>query len=138
VDLHIGGESLMRGGTELSRVRGLGSAHEGARHWWQQRLTAFGNLFLILWLIFSLLRLPDLSFETVRGWLQSPIVAVPMALIVINTFWHMKMGLQVVIEDYVHGPSRIVSMAILHIWTFGAGGLALFSILKVALTGTPS
>ena len=128
----------MRCGTELARVRGLGSAKEGAHHWWRQRLTAFGNLFLILWLIISLLRLPNLDYTTVYSWLQSPIVAVPMALIVINTFWHMKLGLQVVIEDYQHGSSRIVAMALLHIWTFGAGGLALFSILKVALTGTPS
>jgi succinate dehydrogenase / fumarate reductase, membrane anchor subunit len=128
----------MEGGTELSRVRGLGSAHEGAHHWWHQRVTAFGNLFLILWLIISLLCLPGLEYDTVRGWLQSPLVAVPMALIVINTFWHMKMGLQVVIEDYVHGPGRIMALALLHFWTFGAGGLALFSILKVALTGTPS
>ena len=89
-------------------------------------------------LIGSLIMLPDLGYETVRGWLQSPLVAVPMALIVINTFWHMKMGLQVVIEDYIHDSSRIVALAALHIWTFGAGGLALFSILKVALTGTPS
>jgi succinate dehydrogenase / fumarate reductase, membrane anchor subunit len=138
VGLYIHEDDLMRGGSELGRVRGLGSAKEGAHHWWHQRVTAFGNLFLILWLIFSLLRLPDLGFETVRSWLQSPLVAVPMALIVINTFWHMKMGLQVVIEDYIHGGSRIVSMAILHIWTFGAGGLALFSILKVALTGAPA
>ncbi len=128
----------MRGGSELGRVRGLGSAKEGAHHWWRQRVTAFGNLFLILWLIFSLLRLPDLGFETVHSWLQSPIVAVPMALIVVNTFWHMKMGLQVVIEDYIHDSSRIVALAALHIWTFGAGGLALFSILKVAVTGTPA
>ena len=128
----------MRGGSELARVRGLGSAREGAHHWWRQRVTAFGNLFLILWLIISLIRLPGLDYDTVHGWLQSPLVAVPMALIVINTFWHMKMGLQVVIEDYNHGSSRIVAMLLLHFWTFGAGGLALFSILKVALTGTPS
>ncbi len=126
----------MRGGSELARVRGLGSAREGAHHWWHQRVTAFGNLFLILWLIFSLVRLPDMSFVTVHGWLQSPIVAVPMALIVFNTFWHMKMGLQVVIEDYIHDSSRIIALAALHIWTFGAGGLALFSILKIALSGT--
>ena len=125
----------MRGGTELARVRGLGSAKEGAQHWWRQRVTAFGNLFLILWLIASLLRLPDLGYATVHGWLQSPIVAVPMVLIVANTFWHMKMGLQVVIEDYQHDEARIVALALLHIWTFGAGGLALFSILKVALSG---
>lgn len=128
----------MRGGSELGRVRGLGSAKEGAGHWWRQRVTAFGNLVLVLWLVLSLLRLPGLDYETVRTWLQAPIVAVPMALIVINTFWHMRMGLQVVIEDYQHDEARIVALAVLHIWTFGAGGLALFSILKVALSGTPT
>lgn len=127
----------MRGGSELGRVRGLGSAREGAHHWWRQRVTAFGNIALILWLILSLLSLPDLGYETVRTWLQSPLVAVPMALIVVNTFAHFKMGLQVVIEDYQHDESRIIALALLHIWTFGLGGLALFSILKVALTGTP-
>ena len=128
----------MRGRTELGRVRGLGSAKEGAHHWWRQRVTAFGNLFLILWLIVSLLRLPSLDYVTVHGWLQSPLVAVPMALIVVNTFWHFRLGLQVVIEDYQHGPGRIVAMALLHIWTFGAGAVALYSILKITLSGTPS
>lgn len=128
----------MRGGSELARVRGLGSAKEGAKPWWRQRVTAFGNLFLILWLILSLLRLPDMGYTTVYAWMQSPLAAVPLALIVINTFAHFKMGLQVVIEDYQHDDARIVAMSILHIWVFGAGGLALFSILKVALSGTPS
>jgi succinate dehydrogenase / fumarate reductase membrane anchor subunit len=126
----------MGSGTELGRVRGLGSAKHGATHWWAQRVTAFGNLFLMLWLVFSLVRLPNLNYETVHSWLQSPLAAVPMALIVLNTFWHFKMGLQIVIEDYQHDASRIVAMALLHVWTFGAGALALFSILKVALSGT--
>ena len=125
-------------GTPLGRVRGLGSARHGAGHWWRQRVTAFGNLFLILWLIMSLLRLPDLGYETTRAWMQSPLVAVPLLLIVANTFWHFKLGLQVVIEDYQHDEARIIALALLHIWTFGAGGLALFSILKIAFTGTPS
>lgn len=124
--------------SELGRVRGLGSAKEGAHHWWRQRVTAFGNLVLILWLIGSLLRLPDLGYDTVRTWLQSPLAAVPMILIVLNTFWHFRLGLQVVIEDYQHDESRIIAMGLLHFWTFGMGGLALFSILKIAFTGTPS
>ncbi|MFM9978357.1 MAG: succinate dehydrogenase, hydrophobic membrane anchor protein [Sphingomonadaceae bacterium] len=128
----------MRGGSDLGRVRGLGSARHGAGHWWMQRVTAFGNLALVLWLIISLLRLPGLDYGTVRGWLQSPLAAVPMALIVINTFWHFRLGLQVVIEDYQHDESRIIMLALIHAWTFGMGGLALFSILKVAFTGTPS
>ena len=125
-------------GTELGRVRGLGSSKHGTGHWWLQRVTAFGNVILLTWLIVSLLRMPSFEYEAVHSWLQSPLTAVPMALIVINTFWHFRMGLQVVIEDYAHEENRIILMALVHIWTFGAGGLALFSILKVALSGTPS
>lgn len=121
--------------SELGRVRGLGSAKQGPHHWWLQRVTAFGNLILIPWLVIALLRLPSLDYEVVRGWLQSPLAAVPMALIVINTFWHFRLGLQVVIEDYQHDESRIILMALVHFWTFGMGGLALFAIAKVALAG---
>lgn len=128
----------MKGGTELGRVRGLGSAKHGAQHWWMQRVTAFGNLALVLWLILSLLRLPDFDYETMRSWLQSPLVAVPMMLIVINTFWHFRLGMQVVIEDYLQDEARIAAMVALWFGTLLMGGLALFSILKIALTGTPA
>ncbi len=126
------------GGTELGRVRGLGSARHGAGHWWQQRMTAFVNIFVMLWLVMSLVLLPNLEFDTVSGWMQSPLVAIPLAVIALNTFWHFKMGLQVVIEDYQHGAARVVFLGLLNIFTFGGGALALFSILKVALTGTPA
>jgi succinate dehydrogenase / fumarate reductase, membrane anchor subunit len=125
-------------GTGLGRVRGLGSAKHGAGHWWLQRVTAVGNILLVLWFIFSLLRLPDMGYMTVTKWLGSPLAAVPMALLVINVFWHFRIGLQVVVEDYVHGGMRIITMGFLHLWTFGAGGFALYAILKIALTGTPS
>ncbi len=128
----------MKGGSDIKRVRGLGSAKHGAGHWWQQRMTAFVNIILMLWLVVSLVRLPNLDYGLVRGWMQSPFVAVPLALIVLNTFWHFKMGLQVVIEDYQHGASRVVFLGLLNIFTFGAGALALFSILKIAVTGTPA
>lgn len=127
----------MGSGTGLGRVRGLGSAKSGSHHWWLQRVTATGNILLVLWLIFSLLRLPSLEFELVRSWLAHPLAAVPMALLVINVFWHFRLGLQVVIEDYVHGGARILTMALVHLWTFGAGAFALFSIFKIAFTGAP-
>ena len=123
-------------GTELGRVRGLGSAKHGAGHWWRQRVTAFANIVLMFWLLVSLVRLPSLEYGIVRGWMQSPLVAVPLIAIVLNSFWHFKLGLQVVIEDYQHGESRIVALALLNLWTFGAGGFALFAILKIALGGT--
>jgi succinate dehydrogenase / fumarate reductase, membrane anchor subunit len=125
----------MGSGTGLGRVRGLGSAKHGAGHWWLQRLTAGGNILLILWLIFSLVRLPVFDHAAMIAWLSSPLAAVPMALIVLNTFWHFRLGLQVVIEDYVHGGMRVVTLGLLHLWTFGMGGFALFAIFKIAFTG---
>ena len=128
----------MNGGTELGRVRGLGSAKDGAGHWFTQRLTAFANVILILWLVLSLARLPGLDYDLMTEWMRSPLVAVPLMLIVVNTFWHFKLGLTVVIEDYQHDHTRIVLLGLLNLFTFGAGALALFSILKVALGGTPA
>ena len=122
-------------GTELGRVRGLGSAKEGARHWWWQRVTAFGNLLLILWFIISLLRLPTLDYAVVTSWLSAPLPAALMALLVINVAFHFRLGLQVVIEDYFHGGGRIVALGFVHVWTFLMAAMALLSILKIALGG---
>ena len=122
-------------GTELGRVRGLGSAKSGTHHWWRQRVTAMGNVLLLLWFAFSLLSLPSFDYEIVHGWLASPVNAVLMALLVVNVCTHFRLGLQVVIEDYAHGGSRIVALGLLHIWTFGCGGFALFAIIKIALGG---
>lgn len=125
----------MGGGTELGRVRGLGSAHHGASHWWRQRVTAFVNIALISWLVASLVALPSLDYPVVHAWMASPFVAVPLLLIVLNTFAHFRLGLQVVIEDYQHNETRVVLLALLTLFTFGAGALAAFSILKVAFSG---
>lgn len=122
-------------GTQIGRVRGLGSAKEGAHHWWLQRVTAFGNLVLIPWFIISLVRLPSLDYAIVSGWLASPLPAVLMALLVINVCYHFRLGMQVVLEDYVHGGSRIIALGILHLWTFAMGAAALYAIFKLAFTG---
>lgn len=128
----------MGSGTGLGRVRGLGSAGHGSHHWWLQRVTAVGNLLLVLWFIFSLLRLPSLDYIVVTKWLASPLAAVPMALLVVNVCWHFRLGLQIVIEDYVHGGMRVVTLGLLHLWTFSMGAFALFAIFKIAFTGTPA
>ena len=122
-------------GTGIGRVRGLGSAKTGAHHWWMQRLTAGGNILLLLWFLLSLLRLPSLDHKMVIQWMQSPLVAVPLLLLVVNTFWHFRLGLQVVIEDYQHDESRIVAIVLLNFYTVGAAALAIFAILKVAFGG---
>ena len=124
-------------GTELGRVRGLGSSHEGTHHWWRQRVTAGSNLLLVTWLLLSVARLPGYDWPTVHDWLRSGWAAVPMALLIGSVVYHFRLGLQVVIEDYAHAESRIVLTVLLNAYTALIAGIALFAILRVAL-GTPA
>ena len=123
----------MRGGTELGRVRGLGSAHVGVDHWWHQRLTAGANLLLMAWLLISIARMGAYDYASMHAWLSSGWVAVPMALLVLSVFWHARLGLQVVIEDYAHHEGRVVLLVLLNVFVIALGATAVFAILKVAL-----
>jgi succinate dehydrogenase / fumarate reductase, membrane anchor subunit len=122
-------------GTEIGRVRGLGSAKSGAHHWWTQRLTAGSNFLLIAWFLISLARLPAYDYATVTAWLSAPLAAVPMALLVASVFWHFRLGLQVVIEDYQHDETRVVALVALNFYAVAMAAFAIFSILKIAFTG---
>jgi len=120
--------------TPLARVRGLGSAREGAHHWWIERLTSVSTLLLFIWLLVSLLRLPALDHATVTEWLKDPLAAVPMLLLILSTFWHLKLGMQVVIEDYVHEEGwKFLSILLLNFATILGAAFALFAVLKIAL-----
>ena len=126
----------MAGGTPIGRVRGLGSAHHGAHHWIVARITAISNLILMTWLLVSFLLLSDFSYASVSTWLSSPIAAVPMILLVISTFYHAKLGLQVLIEDYIHEPgSKFALLAALNLAAIGGGAFAAFSVARLAFTG---
>lgn len=127
----------MKGGTSLGRVRGLGSAREGSHHWLAQRLTALGNVVLGVWLFVSLL-LGDLtSYSAVRGWVADPLVALPLMLFLVCVFYHLKLGLQVLIEDYVHGDAgRLFALVALNFFVFAGAAYGLFAVLRVALAGT--
>ena len=85
----------------LGRVRGLGSAKEGVSHWWAQRLTALALVPLALWFVASVAMMTGADHESVRAWAASPVVAGLLILLIVATFYHMALGLQVVIEDYV-------------------------------------
>ena len=128
----------MGNGTELGRVRGLGSAKEGTHHWWHHRLTAGSNLFLMLWLVISVARLPAYDFGGLHAWLASAWVAIPMILLIVSVFYHFRLGLQVLIEDYQHDESRVVTMVLLNFFTITAAAIAIFSILRIALSGVPA
>lgn len=126
----------MGNGTSIGKVRGLGSAHEGAHHWLLQRFTAIGNLVLMGWLIASFILLPNLQYQTVAAWIASPISATAMVLLIISLFWHARLGLQVVLEDYVQDAgTKFGLFALLNIAVFGGGALAIFSVAKLALGG---
>ena len=125
----------MGDGTSIGRVRGLGAAKEGTHHWWHQRLTAGGNLLLVLWFILSIARLPGYDRATLTAWIASSWVAIPLILLVCSVFYHFRLGLQVCIEDYSHGPGRIAWIVLLNAFTIVAGGIAIFSILSIAFIG---
>ena len=122
-------------GTGIGRVRGLGSAKAGTHHWWQQRLTAGSNLLLVTWAVVSLFRLPLHDYKALVLWLSTPWVSVGLILAVVSVFYHLRLGLQVVIEDYQHDFSRIIAIVLLNFYAVGGAALAIFAILKIALTG---
>jgi succinate dehydrogenase / fumarate reductase membrane anchor subunit len=122
--------------TPIARVRGLGSAREGGHHWRLERTVSVATLLLFIWFIVSLLRLPALGHENVAEWLSSPLAAVPMLLLIVTTFWHLKMGMQVIVEDYVHDEgNNFLTLLIVNFLTIGAAATALFAVLKIALGG---
>src|SRR5262244_978776 len=86
----------------LGRAIGLGSAKEGVEHWWLQRITAVALVPLSLWFVIAIIRLVGADIDSVRDWVGNPLSAIGLVLLVIATFYHASLGLQVVIEDYVH------------------------------------
>jgi succinate dehydrogenase / fumarate reductase membrane anchor subunit len=126
----------MGNGTSIGRVRGLGSAKTGPHHWLLQRFTAIGNLVLVLWFIGSLLMLHHFDYPTVREWIAKPVPATAMALLIISTFWHARLGMQVMFEDYVHeNGNKFAVLALLNLVAFGGAAFGLFCVIRLALGG---
>ena len=115
--------------TPLGRVRGLGSAKDGTQHWWMQRLTAIAMVPLGIWLALSLATLSGAGWAEIAAWMKSPISALAMIGFVTLGYWHLKLGLQVVIEDYVHDEGRKIMLLIIN--AFGCIVLAAAGILSV-------
>ena len=121
--------------TPLARVRGLGSAKEGVGHFWVQRVTAVGLVPLLVWVLSSAAAYSGASYDEIRGYIGHPVYAVLLILFLGAAFYHMKLGLQVVIEDYIHREgSKIALLVLLNLGTYLFAGLAIFSVLKIAFT----
>ncbi|HVO14360.1 MAG TPA: succinate dehydrogenase, hydrophobic membrane anchor protein [Alphaproteobacteria bacterium] len=115
--------------TPIGRARGLGSAKEGVAHWWAQRLTALALVPLVLWFVISVVSHVGAGRAAVVDWLQSPIPAGLMILLIVATFHHAQLGVQVVIEDYVHNEAAKLASIILV--KFAALVLGLAAVLAV-------
>ena len=126
----------MGNGTSIGRVRGLGSSQHGAHHWLLQRFTAIGNLILINWLVISLALLPDYSYATVHEWVARPIPATALILIMINTFYHARLGVQVMMEDYVYDHGlKFAALAALNVLPVAGAVFGIVSVLRIVLGG---
>lgn len=115
--------------TPLAKVRGLGSARNGTHHWWLQRVTAVALIPLTFWLIYHFLALSFASAEGVQAWLQSPVQAILLTLFLLVSCHHGKLGLQVIIEDYVHSHGR--KYLALLASSFGFTVLSAMSVLAI-------
>lgn len=122
--------------TPLGQVRGLGSAKEGTHHWWLQRLTGLALVPLTIWFVASLAALAGADHGHVVDWLSSPFVAVFVILVVGVGFYHLKIGVQVVIEDYIHTPLlKIGSLIGVSFICFVLGLACVLAVLKIAVGG---
>jgi succinate dehydrogenase / fumarate reductase membrane anchor subunit len=119
--------------TPLSRVLGLGAAKEGVEHWWMQRLSAVALVFLTLWFAFALLSMGELDYQAVRAWIERPVNAALLVLLVITLMYHSQMGVQVVIEDYVSlKPVKIASLIANQFVHVALAAIGLFAVLRAA------
>lgn len=122
--------------TALAKARGLGSAKSGTGHWWHQRVTAIANMLLVVWLVVSLIAMAGVDYATLIQWVRNPLTATLLILSLISVFYHLRLGLQVAIEDYIHKEGT--KLALLILLTLACAGLALLgivSVLQIALGG---
>ena len=122
--------------TPLGKARGLGSAREGTGHFWRLRLTAVANIPLTLFFIGFLISINGADYATVRAAFSNPFVSLMFALMLFSALYHMRLGMQVIIEDYIHGEG--LKLALLMLNTFFAilvGAACAYALIKLAFGG---
>ena len=118
----------------LGRALGLGSAKEGVEHWWLQRLTAVALVPLSVWFAAVVIKLAGADLVIVQAWIGHPLPAILLVLLLIAAFYHLALGLQVVVEDYVPGPLvRLGLVLFLRLSCFALAVAGIFAVFSMAL-----
>lgn len=122
--------------TPLGKVRGLGSAKKGTEHFWLQRLTAIANVPLFIFFIIFIIAYSGASYEAVTGAFSNPVISAFFALMVLSGLVHMRLGMQVIIEDYIHAEGAKLALLVLNtFFTLLMGALLIFAIFKLGFGG---
>ena len=118
----------------LGRAIGLGSAKEGVEHWWLQRITAVALVPLSLWFVIAIIRLVGADSDGVRDWVGNPLPAIMLVLLLIATFYHAALGLQVVIEVYIHAElTKLGLVVVVRLGCFALAVAGMFAVLSMAV-----
>ena len=119
----------------LGRALGLGSAKEGVEQWWMERVSAVALVPLTLWFVASIIAHTGSDYATFIAWLRTPLSNIFMILLVIALFYHTALGLQVVIEDYVHSGTKFAALVAVRLGCFALAAAGIVSALRIALGG---
>jgi succinate dehydrogenase / fumarate reductase, membrane anchor subunit len=114
------------------RAIGLGSAKEGVETWWRERITAVALIPLTLWFVGSLIAESDSDYTGFVSWLKAPVTTFLTVLMLIGAFWHTALGLQVIIEDYVHSAAKIPALALVRLACFALPVAGILAVLRIA------
>ena len=122
--------------SDLGRVRGLGSAKEGVHHWWMQRVTAIALIPLSLWFVAGIVFLIDADRASALDWLGSPVTLGLMSLFLIALVYHAVLGLQVVIEDYIHTKAtKLILLLLIQFAGFALAAAGIIAMLMITFYG---
>lgn len=119
----------------LARAIGLGSAKEGVDHWWKSRLSAVALVPLTLWFAASIIAHTGSDYVTFIAWLKTPLASILMNVLLIALFYHTALGLQVVIEDYVHSGARFAALVAMRLGCIAFAAAGIMAVLRIDFSG---
>jgi succinate dehydrogenase / fumarate reductase membrane anchor subunit len=124
--------SIMQSRSPLARASGLGSAKDGVEHWWLERVSAVALVPLTVWFAAAIARHTGDNYVELRAWLETPLTTALMTLLLISLFYHTALGLQVVIEDYVHSWVKIAALVAVRLGCFALAATGILATLRIA------